>query len=103
MKQDGSLVAAVSNAGGIGLIGNALEPAAGTQRLIQATRAATPNLFGVDFLFDTSAFGPTVTDAHIDVCVSDSLERHGYLRCAAPGTCATAREGSSKSCKSLPH
>lgn len=68
------LVAAVSNAGGIGVLGNALEPPAGTQVLIQAIRAATPNLFGVDFILDTSAFGPTVTDAHIDVCVAESVE-----------------------------
>jgi len=68
------LVAAVSNAGGIGVLGNALEPAAGTQALIQAIRSATPNLFGVDFIFDTSAFGPTVTNAHIDVCVAERLE-----------------------------
>jgi len=67
------LVAAVSNAGGIGVLGNAIEPAAGTQVLIQAIRSATPNLFGVDFIVDTSAFGPTVTDAHIDVCVSERV------------------------------
>ena len=67
------LVAAVSNAGGIGVLGNAIEPAAGTQALIQAIRAATPNLFGVDFIVDTSAFGPTVTDAHIDVCVAERV------------------------------
>ena len=68
-----ALVAAVSNAGGIGVLGNAIEPAAGTQVLIQAIQAATPNLFGVDFVVDTSAFGPTVTDAHIDVCVSERV------------------------------
>ena len=68
------LVAAVSNAGGIGVLGNALEPPAGTQSLIRAIRATTPNLFGVDFLFDTSALGPTVTDAHIDVCVAERVE-----------------------------
>jgi enoyl-[acyl-carrier protein] reductase II len=68
------LVAAVSNAGGIGVLGNAIEPAASTQALVQAIRSATPNLFGVDFIVDTSAFGPTVTDAHIDVCVAERIE-----------------------------
>ena len=52
------LVAAVSNAGGIGVLGNAAEPPEGTQLLIQAIRARTTNLFGVDFIFDDSAWGP---------------------------------------------
>lgn len=68
-----SLVAAVSNAGGIGVLGNAIEPPPGTRALIRAVRDLTPGLFGVDFLFDDSAFGPLVTDAHIDVCVEEGV------------------------------
>jgi NAD(P)H-dependent flavin oxidoreductase YrpB (nitropropane dioxygenase family) len=67
------LVAAVSNAGGIGVLGNAIEPPPGTQALIRSIRTLTPNLFGVDFIFDDSAFGPITTDAHIDVCIAEGV------------------------------
>ena len=67
------LVAAVSNAGGIGVLGNAIEPPPGTQALIRSIKALTPNLFGVDFIFDDSALGPIVTDAHIDVCIAEQV------------------------------
>jgi nitronate monooxygenase len=68
-----NLVAAVSNAGGIGVLGNAIEPPPGTQALIRLIRQQTTGLFGVDFLFDDSALGPLVTDAHIDVCVEEGV------------------------------
>src|SRR5438034_11654409 len=44
------LVAAVSNAGGIGVLGAGIEPPPSLQILIQMIKAATPGLFGVDFL-----------------------------------------------------
>ena len=68
-----ALVAAVSNAGGIGVLGNGIEPAPSTQALIQSIKASTAQLFGVDFIFDDSAFGPLVTDAHIDVCIAERV------------------------------
>ncbi|HTE47803.1 MAG TPA: nitronate monooxygenase [Gemmatimonadaceae bacterium] len=68
-----SLVAAVSNAGGIGVLGNAVEPAPSTPALIQVIKTMTTKPFGVDFIFDESAFGPLVTDAHIDVWVGTRL------------------------------
>jgi NAD(P)H-dependent flavin oxidoreductase YrpB (nitropropane dioxygenase family) len=68
-----NLVAAVSNAGGIGVLGNAIEPPPSTQALIRGIRKLTPALFGVDFIFDDSALGPLVTDAHIDVCVAERV------------------------------
>jgi len=67
------LVAAVSNAGGIGVLGNAIEPPPGTQALIRDIKTRTSKLFGVDFIVDDAAFGPLVTDAHIDVCVAESV------------------------------
>ena len=67
------LVAAVSNAGGIGILGNAIEPPPSTQTLIQQVKLATPKLFGVDFLVDDSAFGPLTTDAHIAVCIAEQV------------------------------
>ena len=68
-----SLVAAVSNAGGLGVLGNGVEPAAGTQLLIRAVKASTSKPFGVGFMMDDSALGPLVTDAHIDVCVAERV------------------------------
>lgn len=68
------LVAAVSNAGGIGVLGNAIEPPPSTQVLIQQIKASTSKPFGVDFIFDDSAFGPASTDAHIDVCVAEGVK-----------------------------
>jgi enoyl-[acyl-carrier protein] reductase II len=67
------LVTAVSNAGGIGVLGNAIEPPPSTEALIQMIRGGTSGLFGVDFLHDTTAFGPATTDAHIDVCIAEHV------------------------------
>lgn len=67
------LVTAVSNAGGIGVLGNALEPPPSTQQLIRMIAAGTPKLFGVDLLHDTTAFGPATTDEHIEVCVAERV------------------------------
>ena len=67
------LVTAVSNAGGIGVLGNAIEPAASTQQLIRMIAAGTRELFGVDLLHDTTAFGPATTDQHIDVCIAERV------------------------------
>ena len=68
-----SLVAAVSNAGGIGVLGNAIEPPVSTQALIRSIRNLTTRPFGVDFLFDDSALGPLVTEAHLDVCIGERV------------------------------
>jgi NAD(P)H-dependent flavin oxidoreductase YrpB (nitropropane dioxygenase family) len=67
------LVTAVSNAGGIGVLGNAIEPPPSTQQLIRMIAAGTRSLFGVDLLHDTTAFGPATTDQHIDVCVAERV------------------------------
>src|SRR5262245_34324501 len=68
------LVTAVSNAGGIGVLGNAIEPPPSTQQLIRMIAAGTRGLFGVDLLHDTTAFGPATTDAHIDVCIAEGVK-----------------------------
>ncbi len=68
-----ALVAAVSNAGGIGVLGNGIEPPPSTQALIQMVKASTSQLFGVDFIFDDTGFGPAVTEAHIDVCIAEHV------------------------------
>jgi enoyl-[acyl-carrier protein] reductase II len=68
------LVTAVSNAGGIGILGNAIEPPPSTQQLIRMIAEGTTGLFGVDLLHDTTAFGPATTDAHIDVCIAEGVK-----------------------------
>jgi NAD(P)H-dependent flavin oxidoreductase YrpB (nitropropane dioxygenase family) len=77
-----ALVAAVSNAGGIGVFGNGIEPPPSTQTLIQQIKLKTSQLFGVDFIHDDSAFGPLTTDAHINVCIADG---GGVFRALAGG------------------
>jgi NAD(P)H-dependent flavin oxidoreductase YrpB (nitropropane dioxygenase family) len=67
------LVTAVSNAGGIGVLGNAIEPPPSTQQLIRTIAAGTSGLFGVDFIHDDTAFGPATTDAHVDVCIAEGV------------------------------
>lgn len=68
------LVAAVSNAGGIGVLGAALEPPPSLQILLQMIKAQTTQPFGVDFVHDSTAFGPAVTDAHIAVCIAEGVK-----------------------------
>jgi NAD(P)H-dependent flavin oxidoreductase YrpB (nitropropane dioxygenase family) len=68
------LVTAVSNAGGIGVLGNAIEPPPSMQQLIRMIAQGTSGLFGVDLLHDTTAFGPATTDTHIDVCVAERVK-----------------------------
>jgi NAD(P)H-dependent flavin oxidoreductase YrpB (nitropropane dioxygenase family) len=67
------LVAAVSNAGGLGVLGNAIEPPPSTQRLIQAVKAMTDKPFGIDFFLATSTFGPVTVDAHIDIAIAEQV------------------------------
>jgi enoyl-[acyl-carrier protein] reductase II len=69
-----ALVAAVSNAGGIGVLGNAVEPPPSTQLLIRMIKSMTDKLFGVDFIPDDSAFGPLTTDDHINVCIAEGVK-----------------------------
>jgi len=61
------LVAAVSNAGGMGTLGAAMLPPEALQHTIQQTHQLTDKPFGVDFVTDF------VTDEHIDVCIAESV------------------------------
>jgi enoyl-[acyl-carrier protein] reductase II len=70
------LVAAISNAGGLGVLGAAPEPPPRLQFLIQQVKARTNQLFGVD-LVNTTLFGagvPAVTDDHIDVIIAEGVK-----------------------------
>ncbi len=68
------LVAAVSNAGGLGLLGAAPAPPPAMQAMIRATKSLTSRLFGVDLIIADTAFGPCATDEHIEVCVTEGVK-----------------------------
>lgn len=67
------LVAAVSNAGGFGVLGAAPAPAPLMQEMIRQTRALTCQPFGVDLIIDSTQFGPCTTDEHIAVCIEERI------------------------------
>ena len=67
------LVAAVSNAGGLGQLATGAAPPEILRRLIGATRALTGRPFAVNFIIETTAFGPLATDAHLRVCIEERV------------------------------
>lgn len=66
--------AAVSNAGGLGLLGVAPAPAALMHAMIQQTKALTARPFGVDLIVEDTAFGPCTTVDHIEVCLAERVQ-----------------------------
>src|SRR5947209_521729 len=88
-----ALAAAVTNAGGLGVLGPVPEAPEGTRRQIQETRRLTKGPFGVDFVyfpfFNKTAWAPepggtaehrgrnatwSITDAHVDVLVEEKVD-----------------------------
>jgi enoyl-[acyl-carrier protein] reductase II len=68
------LVAAVSHAGGLGLLGVGPSPPPAMQAMIQGIKGLTSRPFGVDFVIADTAFGPATTDEHIEVCVAEGVK-----------------------------
>lgn len=68
------LAAAVTNAGGIGVIGSATMSPQELLSQIQATQSLTSGLFGVDYLVATGPHGPFTVDAHIDAGIEAGIE-----------------------------
>lgn len=69
------LVAAVSNAGGLGLLGASPGPPEYAAALVQQARALTSRPFAVDFIIDsTPALGDFTTEAHIDACLNEQVK-----------------------------
>ena len=68
------LVAAVSNAGGLGLLGAAPAPAPAMQQMIQQIKKLTARPFGVDLIHENTSFGPATSDAHIDACIAEGVK-----------------------------
>src|SRR5215475_6547633 len=63
------LAAAVSNAGGMGVLGASPDPAESLPVMVERARALTSEPIGVDLICADTGFGPASTDEHIDVCV----------------------------------
>src|SRR5215469_7065897 len=63
------LAAAVTNAGGLGVLGASPDPAESLPVMVERLRALTSGPFGVDLICADTGFGPASTDEHIDVCV----------------------------------
>src|SRR5215475_3610339 len=68
------LVAAVSNAGGLGLLGVGPAPPPVMRQMIQQIRELTHQPFGIDFIHENTSFGPATTDEHIDVFISEGVK-----------------------------
>jgi nitronate monooxygenase len=64
------LAAAVTNAGGLGVLGASPDPADSLVIMVKRLRALTSGPFGVDLICADTGFGPASTDEHIDVCIS---------------------------------
>jgi NAD(P)H-dependent flavin oxidoreductase YrpB (nitropropane dioxygenase family) len=62
------LAAAVSNAGGLGMLGVDVLPPEAMRGMIRATRTLTGGPFGVDLL------GPLMTDAHFAVAIEEDID-----------------------------
>jgi NAD(P)H-dependent flavin oxidoreductase YrpB (nitropropane dioxygenase family) len=67
------LVAAVSNAGGFGQLASGAAPPEILREVISATRKLTSRPFGVNFIIETTAFGPLTTEAHLKACVEQRV------------------------------
>jgi nitronate monooxygenase len=63
------LAAAVTNAGGLGVLGASPDPPGSLAVMVERLRALTSGPFGVDLICADTGFGPASTDWHIDVCV----------------------------------
>src|SRR5258708_16063946 len=66
---DEHLAAAVTNAGGLGVLGVSPDPPGSLPVMVERLRALTSGPFGMDLIFANTRFVPASTDWHIDVCV----------------------------------
>jgi enoyl-[acyl-carrier protein] reductase II len=67
------LVAAVSNAGGLGVLGTGAAPPPALQAMVRQIKAQTSRPFGVNFIVETIALGPCTVEEHIEICVSERV------------------------------
>src|ERR1700754_1209803 len=62
------LAAAVTNAGGLGVLGASPDPPASLAVLVERVRELTDGPFGVDLIHADTGLGPATTDEHVDMC-----------------------------------
>jgi nitronate monooxygenase len=67
------LAAAVTNAGGLGVLGASPDPADSLAVMVERLRALTSGPFGVDLICADTGFGLASTDEHIDACVQSDV------------------------------
>lgn len=67
------LAAAVTNAGGLGVLGASPDPPESLPVMVDRVRRLTSGPFGVDLICAQTGFGPACTRAHIDACVRLAL------------------------------
>ena len=67
------LVAAVSEAGGIGQLGTGPLPPTLLRELIREVRGHTSRPFAVNLIVEMTALGPATTDDHISVCAQERV------------------------------
>jgi NAD(P)H-dependent flavin oxidoreductase YrpB (nitropropane dioxygenase family) len=63
------LAAAVTDAGGLGVLGASPDPADSLVVMVERLRTLTSGPFGVDLICAETGFGPASTDEHIDACI----------------------------------
>src|SRR6201984_1281182 len=67
------LPAAVTNAGGLGVLGASPDPVDSLPVMVERLHALTSGPFGVDLICADTGFGPASTDGHIDVCMQHGV------------------------------
>ncbi len=67
------LAAAVTNAGGLGVLGASPDPPESLPVMVERLLQLTSGPFGVDLICAQTGLGPASTDAHIDECVRLSV------------------------------
>jgi NAD(P)H-dependent flavin oxidoreductase YrpB (nitropropane dioxygenase family) len=67
------LVAAVSNAGGLGILGTGPMPAELLRRIIAGTRSLTAKPFGVNLIVEETSLGPASTFEQVEVCIEAKI------------------------------
>lgn len=68
------LVAAVSNAGGIGVLGTGPVSPEWLRSAIRDTRSRTSKPFAVNLINEMTAFGPLTSEEHVVVCVEEAVD-----------------------------
>jgi enoyl-[acyl-carrier protein] reductase II len=67
------LAAAVSNAGGLGILGASPDPPASLAAMAERMRGLTDRPWGVDLICAETGFGPASTEEHVQVCLDAGI------------------------------